>query len=365
MRFEGLVDEALLGRAEALVRQHAPPTPCEPHPGAEGVVLKREDVGPCGVFKWRGALAALGLGLPSEDGGRGGQGGWTSWPAGEEGGGEPGDGSGGLRRRAGPTVVAASTGNHGLGLAWAGRRLGRPVEIYVPRGANPGKLERIRAEGAVIVEAGTDLDEAIAAARERAAGGGAELVVDGEHLGIFPGTATIGAEIAAQVPDAARVVVPVGNGALVTGVALGLRLRGCGARIVGVAAAGAPVMYRSWREGRPVDGDRCRTIADGLAVRLPQQPATDAVIELVEEFLLVSDPEMEAAMVEFHRLQGELLEPAGAAGLAALDELDAEGAGPTVVVVTGRNVDPALAERLPITGSPAGHRGVVAGDEAV
>ena len=107
-------------RAERLVREVAPPTPCEPF---GSVWLKREDLGPCGVFKWRGALAALAGGT-------------------------------------GP-VVAASTGNHGLGIAWAGERLARSVEVFVPVGANPRKCAQIKAKGARIVETGRDLDEAI------------------------------------------------------------------------------------------------------------------------------------------------------------------------------------------------------------
>jgi threonine dehydratase len=291
-------------RAERLAREAAAPTPCEP---LGAVWLKREDLGPCGVFKWRGALAALAGGAGS--------------------------------------VVAASTGNHGLGIAWAGKRLGRAVEVFVPVGANPRKCARIEAEGARIVETGRDLDEAIASARARARTGDVELVVDGEHPGIFSGTATIGLEVLRQVPEAARVIVPIGNGALVTGVASALRARGSAATIVGVGAEGAPFMYRSWQARRAVEADRNETIADGLAGRVPVQPATDRMIDLVDDFVLVSDDAMKAAIVRFHRQRGDVIEPAAAAALAALDILPEEPS-PTVAIVTGRNISPQLQEEL-------------------
>lgn len=291
-------------RAERLAREVVPPTPCEP---LGSVWLKREDLGPCGVFKWRGALAALARGT-------------------------------------GP-VVAASTGNHGLGIAWAGKRLGRAVEVFVPVGANPRKCARIETEGARIVESGRDLDEAIVAARARAESGDFELVVDGEHPGVFAGTATIGLEIFRQLPEVARVVVPIGNGALVTGVASALRERGSPASIVGVGAEGAPFMYRSWYARRAIEAERNETIADGLAGRVPVQPATDRMIELVDDFVMVSDDAMKAAIVGFRRERGDVIEPAAAAPLAALDIVP-EGPSPTVAIVTGRNISAKLQEEL-------------------
>jgi threonine dehydratase len=291
-------------RAERLVREVAPPTPCELF---GSVWLKREDLGPCGVFKWRGALAAL---------------------------------TGGT----GP-VVAASSGNHGLGVAWAGERLGRPVEVFVPVGANPRKCARIETAGARIVESGRDLDEAIVAARARAKEGDCELLVDGVHPRIFAGTATIGLEIHLQLPEVARVVVPIGNGALVAGVASALRERGSTASIVGVGAEAAPFMYNSWRARRAVEAERHETIAEGLGGRIPMQPATDRMIELVDDFVLVSDDALKNAIARFHRETGDVIEPAAAASLAALEILPAEPS-PTVALVTGRNISAELQEEL-------------------
>jgi threonine dehydratase len=291
-------------RAERLTREVAPPTPCEP---LGSVWVKREDLGPCGVFKWRGALAALAEGTAP--------------------------------------VIAASSGNHGLGIAWAGKRLGRPVEVFVPVGANPRKCARIEAEGARLIESGRDLDEAIAAARERAGDGDLELVVDGEHPEIFAGTATIGLEIFRQLPEVARVVVPIGNGALVTGVAAALRELGSAASIVGVGAEGAPFMYLSWKTRVATRAEKNETIADGLAGRVPVQPATDRVIEVVDDFVTVSDDAMKAAIVRFQRERGGVIEPAAAASLAALGVLPAEPS-PTVALVTGRNISEELQKEL-------------------
>jgi threonine dehydratase len=272
------------------------PTPLERW--QDDVHLKREDVHELGAFKWRGALPVL--------------------------------------ERWGADVVTASTGNHGAATAWAAKRLGLRATIFVPEVASAAKLDLIRAQGADLRQEGADFDEAKDAARAFAAEHGVRFFEDGDDPAQLDGYAAIGREIMAQLDEPpAAVIVPLGNGALLAGVARGL---GDGVRVVGVAAEEAPVMVESWRAGHVVESNRSNTIADGLAVRVAIPLAVDWVKEAADELLLVSEAELERGVAEYWA-RGIRAEPSAAAALAALPRIPDRH---VVLILTARNIDHAL-----------------------
>jgi threonine dehydratase len=278
---------------------------------SDGLWLRREDEHELGAFKWRGALAVLEATRPD-------------------------------------VVVTASTGNHGAATAWAARRLAVRAVVFVPEGASRAKLALIEAQGAELRVGGADLDEAKAAARTHAAETGAFFFEDGAEPAQFDGYAAIGHELLDDVAEPAAVVVPVGNGALAIGVFRALAERSPATERVAVAAEEAPTMWESWRAGRPVDSDRCATFADGLAVRVAIPLAVRELNALAQRFELVSEAELEQGVRAYGRM-GLRVEGSAAAPLAlALRE---ELPQPLVLIVTGRNVDDALYNRI-LTGAP-------------
>jgi len=279
------------------------------HP--DGLWLRREDEHELGAFKWRGALAVLEATRPD-------------------------------------VVVTASTGNHGAATAWAARRLAVRAVVFVPEGASRAKLALIEAQGAELRVGGADLDEAKAAARTHAAETGAFFFEDGAEPAQFDGYARIGHELLDDLAEPpAAVVVPVGNGALAIGVFRALADRTPDARRIAVSAAGAPAMYESWRAGRPVDSERSATFADGLAVRVAIPLAVRELNPLVQQFELVSEAELEEGVRRYAE-HGIRVEGAAAAPLAVA--LREELPRPLVLIVTGRNVDEALYNRI-LTGA--------------
>jgi threonine dehydratase len=289
-------------------------TPLEPAPpglvARPDVFLKREDVHELGAFKWRGALPVL-----------------TEY-----------------RDRGATTVITASTGNHGAATAWAARQLGLEAIVYVPRGASETKLVRIAELGAVLEVVGADLDEAKDAAVAAARRVGAPFFEDGAEPAQYAGYEAIGRELLEQLgrPPAA-VVVPVGNGALLIGVARALAAGAPGTARVGVVAEAAPVMARSWRAGEALTDERSATIADGMAVRVAIPRAVEQLRDLATAMVEVSERELAAAVTAYAAV-GIRVEAAAAASLAALPQVEADG--PVVLVVTGRNIDDDLYERI-------------------
>ena len=277
------------------------------------VLLKVETVNPIRSFKGRGAdalLASIGPRPPSR-------------------------------------LVCASAGNFGQGLAYAARARSWPITVYAARGANPLKLDAIRALGAEVVLDGADLDEAKHAAREAARAEGWTFLEDGAHDAGAAGAATMAKEMTDDGVEFDAILVPMGNGALVGGVGSWLRTTRPGCEVVAVAAAGAPAMERSWREGRAVEADAVDTVADGLAIRVPVPSAVTLMRETVDDVVLVSDEAMVAAMRLLHRETGLVAEPAGAAGVAAILEHPARHAGQRMAtILCGSNVAPELEGRL-------------------
>jgi threonine dehydratase len=271
-----------------------------------GIWLRREDEHELGAFKWRGALAVLEAKRPH-------------------------------------IVVTASTGNHGAATAWAARRTGARAVVFLPEGASAAKLALIEKQGAELRHVGADMDEAKAAARAYADEAGAFFFEDGAEPAQFSGYEAIGEELLDDVPEPGSVVVPVGNGALAIGVFRAVARRAPNAERIAVSAAGAPAMWESWRAGRPVDSDRSRTFADGLAVRVAIPLAVEELNPLVQRFELVTETELEAGVYAYAE-EGIRVEGAAAAPLAL--ERREPLPRPTVLIVTGRNIDDALYERI-------------------
>jgi threonine dehydratase len=278
--------------------------------GSRDVWLKREDLHELGAFKWRGALPVL------ED----------------------------YQRAGAKGVVTASTGNHGAASAWAAQQLGLEAVVFAPAGASSTKLAHLERLGADVRLGGADIDDAKDAGKSFASERGLPFFEDGAEPLQYEAYGAIADEILDQLgaPPAA-VVVPLGNGALLGGIAGTLGRRSPETVRVGVAAKEAPVMVLSWEAGEPVESDLCATIADGLAVRVAIPYAVDALATSVDRMLLVSEREIAAAVAAFDAA-GIRTEPAAGAALAALPQLD-DADGPIVLVVTGGNIDDELLAR--------------------
>ena len=240
------------------------------------------------------------------------------------------------------SVVCASAGNFGQGVAFAAGAAGVPSVVFASRHANRGKLARMRALGADVREVGEDFDAAVAAAHDHAAETSALLLVDGDDVRISTGAATMALELtdgaeAGALPSPAVVSVPVGNGALINGIGSWLRHAAPGCRVVGVQAEGAPAMALSWQANRPIDTDAVVTYADGIAARVSIPLAVELMEGRVDDMVLVSEAAMHEAQTELTDALGITVEGAAAASWAAL--LDGPRPdGPAVVIITGSNV---------------------------
>jgi len=225
-----------------------------------------------------------------------------------------------MRGRTGP-LVCASAGNFGQGLAYSCRKHGLPLTVFAARSANRLKVERMRGLSAEVELVGDDFDAAKEAAEATARERGARMVVDGEETAITEGAGSIGVELLASGARFDAVVVPLGDGALLNGIARWVKSAAPSTRMVGVCARGAPAVAESFRRGPGaplVTHPRVDTIADGIAVRLPVAEAVADMFGLVDDVVLVDDGQILEAMRLAHRQVGLVVEPAGAAGLAAL-----------------------------------------------
>src|SRR5918999_4377820 len=285
---------------------------------AAEVWLKLETVSPVASFKARGALAAL------------------------------------LRARRRGTLeaaVASSTGNHGQGVALAARILGVPAHVFMPDPPNPIKRRMVEAFGAEVHLAGHDIDVAKDAAQDFASERGLPLVDDGESLDVMEGAATVGVEIAERLEAVDAVFVPMGSGNLAAGCAVALKSDQRAARVTAVQSEGAPAMVESFRARRPVERP-IDTIADGLVSRVPAGLALKALLSFVDDAAAVPDEALLAAVRTLAEAAHVLVEPSGAAGVAAAWERreSLEGAR-VVLVLTGANATAAVAQRA-LTGPP-------------
>lgn len=240
-------------------------------------------------------------------------------------------------------MVTASVGNFGQGLAYVARTTSSDLRIFAAETANPIKVQAMWNLGATVYIAGSDFDEAKDAAREFATTHSMELVVDGEDCSIAEGAGTIGYELTHQYRDKPMdaFLVPVGNGALVSGVGTWFKHEWPDTQVIGVVAAGAPAMANSWKASRPVSTTTMDTLADGIAVRVPIPYALDSMASTVDDVVLVDDKSILQAMRLIFRHLGLVTEPAGAAGVAALISDPERFAGRSVgTVLCGSNIDP-------------------------
>jgi threonine dehydratase len=299
--------------AAAAIRPHLAPTPLYHHPlldravGLE-VLVKHENHQPTGAFKVRGGINLVSR-LDEVERARG--------------------------------IIAASTGNHGQSLAFAARRFGVRALICMPEGANPVKVEAIRAWGAEVVEQGRDFDEAREHCEALAAEHGHRYVHSGDEPLLIAGVGTQTLEIVEARPDVDLIVVPVGGGSGAAGACVVAGAMGGAVEVIGVQSEAAPAAYRSWQARRLVE-DRMGTAAEGLATRtafaLPQRILWDHLTD----FVLVGEDDLERATLLMLETTRNLVEPAGAAAVAALLRHPDRFAGRRVAVVcSGGNIAPA------------------------
>ena len=250
------------------------------------------------------------------------------------------------RLAAGGDVVAASAGNHAQGVALAASLTGLRSVIFMPANAALPKVEATRAYGAEVRLEGATVDDCIALARDHAASTGAAYVPPFDDPLIIAGQGTVGLEIAAEAPEVEVVVVPVGGGGLVSGVAAALARARRSVRVVGVEAEGAAAMRASLDAGRPVELPNVSTMADGIAVRAVSELTLAHVQAFVDEVVTVTEEEISRALLLLLERAKAVVEPAGAAGLAAILAGKVPGSGPALAVLSGGNVDPMVLIKL-------------------
>lgn len=246
----------------------------------------------------------------------------------------------------GRDVVAASAGNHAQGVALAATLTGRRSTIFMPRGAAIPKTDATRNYGAEVRLEGEAVDDAMVAAKAFAGETGAVWVPPFDDPDIVAGQGTLGLEVLEQVPDAEVVVVPVGGGGLLSGVAAAVKLTRPEVRVVGVEAMGAPTLTRALAAGHPVRLEELSTMADGIAIRSVSERTLAHAQAFVDDVVLVDEEEMTRAILLLAERVKAVVEPAGAASLAAVLSGRVGGSGPVVPILSGGNVDPLLLTKL-------------------
>jgi threonine dehydratase len=245
-----------------------------------------------------------------------------------------------------PSVVAASAGNHAQGVALAAARSGIPAHIFMPTSVALPKLQATRDYGAVVELVPGTVEDAIVAALAHAEATGALWVPPFDDPLIIAGQGTVGLEVVAEAPQAGTVVVPVGGGGLLAGVATAVKALRPDVRVVGVEAAGAAAMQASLAAGAPVTLDSCATMADGIAVKAPSALTFEHAVAHVDEVVTVSEEDISRAVLLLLERAKAVVEPAGAVSLAALLAGVVPGDDPAVAILSGGNVDPMLLTRL-------------------
>jgi threonine dehydratase len=308
-------------RARERLRPHLPKTPLRSYAALDEalgsglrVLVKHENFQPTGAFKVRNGLSAL-TALPPERLERG--------------------------------VVAATRGNHGLGLAWAGRLLGAPVTVCVPVGNSAEKNAAVVGLGARLVEEGRDYDESVAAAERLVREEGLHLVHSTNDATVVAGAGTLTLEMLEEEPGIEALVFSVGGGSQAVGGLTVARAMSAGVAVYGVQASGASAIHDAWHLGRPVSKPSADTFADGLATRNTYPFTFGALREGLAGFLTVTDAEIADALRIVLSTTHTLVEGAGAAGLAGLRKLRETLAGKTVgIVLSGANIDRSTLARV-------------------
>jgi threonine dehydratase len=257
-------------------------------------------------------------------------------------------------------VVAASAGNHAQGVALAARELGIKATIFMPVGVALPKLQATRSYGADVVLRGHTVDVALRAAAEFAETTGAILIPPFDHRDVVIGQGTLGLEILDQVPELDSVIVPIGGGGLISGVASAVKqraaLEGRTIRVIGVQAENSAPYPLSLEAGEPVEVHLKPTIADGIAVGKPGVLNFVIIRELVDEIVTVSDDDTARALLVLLERAKLVVEPAGAVAVAAILTGKVKNLGTTVAILSGGNIDPQVMERVISQGLVASDR---------
>ncbi|RLM33713.1 MULTISPECIES: threonine/serine dehydratase [unclassified Haloarcula] len=309
---------ATVARARQRIRQHLPETPLVRSEALSealdaDVLLKREDTLPTGAFKVRGGVNLVAsLDEEFQDAG----------------------------------LLAASTGNHGQSIAWAGREFDVPVTIGVPEEANAGKVDALEQLGAEVIQHGEDYDEAREHIETLATQRAARYVHSGNEPKLLAGVGTAGLEVLDERPDVDRVFCPVGGGTAAAGYCITLGAM-TDAAVVGVQAAGAPAVYRAWNEETLEPLDSVDTIAEGVATRVPFALPTQILQAGLADFRLVSEDEIADAVARLFETDRIVMEGACATAVAAALQAGDELRGETVVLpISGRNIGREKFDRL-------------------
>ena len=243
-------------------------------------------------------------------------------------------------------VITASAGNHAQGVAFAANKAGIPATIVMPEVAPLAKIQATRGYGAEVVLAGGVYDEAYAKACELQQKSGATFVHAFDDPAVMAGQGTIGLEILAEMPDLSAVVVPVGGGGLIAGVATAIKEINPKIRVIGVQASGAPAVYLSKRAHARVETPEAVTMADGIAVRLPGAQTFAAIEKYVDDVVIVDEEEIAATILLLLERSKLMVEGAGAVSLAALVHGKLPLTGKVAAVLSGGNVDVNFISRI-------------------
>lgn len=285
--------------------------------GAPKVYLKCENLQRTGAYKLRGAYNRLLLLSPEE------------------------------RERG---VVAASAGNHAQGVAYAARELGIKATIFMPLGVALPKLQATRNYGADVRLEGANFEGTLAAAQGFVAETGAVFIAPFDHIAVIEGQGTIALEMLDVAPDIETLVVAIGGGGLISGVAAAAKLKaareGRSLRVIGVQSENTAAFQPSLDAGEPVTIKTRSTIADGIAVARPGDLTFEFVRRYVDEIVTVSDDDIARAIVVLLERSKLVVEPAGAAGVAAILSRKFKPTGPTATILSGGNIDPLLLQRV-------------------
>lgn len=306
-------------RARASIAPYLRPTPTIERPSLDAALgfrahLKCENLNPTGAFKVRGGINLLST-LDAEARSKG--------------------------------VLAASTGNHAQSVAYAARLFGTRAVIYMPESANPVKVAATRTFGAEVVLTGRDFDEARRIGEARAADEGLRYIHSADEPLLISGVATCALELFEVAPDLDLLFVPLGGGSGVLGAGVVARAVSPRTRVIGVQAEGAPAIYLSWKAGHRVVTDEVATFAEGLATREPFDLPLQLLPGLVDEIMLVSDAELEAAIRLLIETTGQVAEGAGAAAVAGALRRRPELAGKSVgLILSGGNLPMATLRRI-------------------
>lgn len=245
-------------------------------------------------------------------------------------------------------VVGVSTGNHGRGLAYAAREAGVRCIICMSNLVPKNKIEGIRSEGAEVCIVGTSQDDAQVEVDRLVAGEGMTMLPPFDHKDIIAGQGTLGLEILQQLPEVKTALVQVSGGGLISGVALALKETRPDIRVIGVSMQRGAAMYECLQAGKPMLVEEQATLADSLGggIGVDNQYTFKMVRELVDDFVLVSEVEIAEAIRHAYWQERQIIEGSGAVGIAALLSGRVVAEGPTVVLLSGGNIDMALHQRI-------------------